>query len=138
MKSRKDCDDEDDEKKLQNEIEKGLMAMEASIDGDEVQEEEKVELERKAEEPMETEEADKRDWKFWCYQCEEILQTEPIPRADGSLDCPKCCENIVEKFSPDDVYLKAMVEEEKKDNQPAPGPPEGPLLRAFEGMQQRF
>jgi len=56
-------------------------------------------------------------WKFWCHQCEEILDMDPRPRADGSLECPDCCENLVEKIAEDDEFLIARLEEQKEEEE---------------------
>lgn len=56
-------------------------------------------------------------WKFWCHQCEQILDVDPRPRADGSLECSDCSENLVEKIAEDDEYLKARLEEQKEEQE---------------------
>jgi len=54
-------------------------------------------------------------WKFWCHQCEEILDVDPRPRDDGSLECPECRENLVERIAEDDEFLIARLEEQKEE-----------------------
>jgi len=50
-------------------------------------------------------------WKYWCHQCDEIIDAIPVVRNDGSLECPKCKENVVEKIAPDDDFLEEDFEE---------------------------
>jgi len=56
-------------------------------------------------------------WKFWCHQCELILDVDPKPRADGSLECPNCTENLVEKIAEDDQFLIGRLEEQKAEEE---------------------
>jgi len=58
-------------------------------------------------------------WKYWCHQCSEILETIPKVRNDGSIECPKCHENVVEQIAEDDEFLQDDIEE-KKDNDAPP------------------
>jgi len=42
---------------------------------------------------------------------------DPRPRADGSLECSDCSENLVEKIAEDDEFLKARLEEQKEEQE---------------------
>lgn len=54
-------------------------------------------------------------WRYWCHQCNEVLETIPVIRNDGSIECTKCKENVVEKIAEDDEYLQEEVEEKLMD-----------------------
>jgi len=50
-------------------------------------------------------------WRYWCHQCNEAIETIPVERIDGSLECPKCKQNMVEKIAEDDEFFQEDVEE---------------------------
>jgi len=50
-------------------------------------------------------------WRYWCHQCNEVLETIPVIRDDGSIECTKCKENVVEKIAEDDDFLQEEAEE---------------------------
>jgi len=77
-------------------------------------------------------------WKFWCHACEELLDIDPKLRVDGSLECFKCKENLVERIAEDDQFLlQRMAEmkmEEKTQEELSPNSRFSEIIRDLENM----
>jgi len=55
-----------------------------------------------------------RVWKFWCHNCEELLDREPKIRVDHSLECLICNVNLVERIPLDDNFFIQKLEAKKE------------------------
>jgi len=55
-----------------------------------------------------------RVWKFWCHNCEELLDRDPKILVDHSLECVICNLNLVERIAQDDYFLIKKVEAKKE------------------------
>lgn len=58
-----------------------------------------------------------RVWKFWCHNCEELLDRDPKKRFDHSLECWVCNLNLVERIAQDDTFLIKKLEVKNEQEQ---------------------
>lgn len=128
-----DCDNEEGES-MEMETETGNPnAFQEEVDSKSVEGESKSMDEDPPTSSLVINTGDESGWKYWCHQCNEVLETTPVIRNDGSIECTKCKENVVEKIAADDEFLQDEEVEEKVDRpqqaQGNIGPRE--LLRSF-------